>query len=207
MISYSGEYIFPPRPEIAFPREGLGMYESRGYACQVKKNGTCTLLVIGPSTMIAYDRHRKIQKAWKGPTQTMAQRIRDRLPSGWSALVGEALHSKVPGIRDVLYVFDVVALGGKVLDGTTFRERQKTIREMFKGGDDCGSHRDVGNGLWIAKNYIMGFDKLYSSVANNPEDEGLVVKNPDAKLVNPFKEGTNSSWQAKCRKATKNYSF
>jgi hypothetical protein len=206
-MSYSGEYMFPPRPEIAFPREGLGMYETMEYACQAKKNGTCTLLVIGPSSMTAYDRHGKIQKAWRGPTQTMAQRIRDRLPGGWSALVGEALHSKVPGIRDVLYVFDVIALGGKVLDGTTFKERQKVIRDMFKGGVDHLTHRDVGNGLWIAKNYIMGFDKLYSNIITNPEDEGLVVKNPNAKLVNPFKEGSNSNWQAKCRKPTKNYGF
>ena len=31
------------------------------------------------------------------------------LPGGYAALVCELMHSKVPGIRDTLYIFDVVA--------------------------------------------------------------------------------------------------
>lgn len=207
MFAYKGEYLFPPRPEAAFPPDSLSMYESNGYVCQAKKNGTCTLLVMTPSEIIAYDRHGSRQKMWKGPNKDMTSGLRERLPIGYSAIVGETLHSKVPGIRDVFYIFDIVAVQGQLLLGKTFRDRQKIIRDVFKGGKDYQTHRDIGGGIWVAKNFIAGFSALYSKIIVNPEDEGLVVKHPDARLANMFKEGMNSSWQAKCRKPTKNYSF
>lgn len=205
-LTYSGGYMYPPRPEIAVPIGSIGMYEQRGWIAQAKKNGTCTLLVVGPDGMVPYDRHGQVQKLWRGPPPAMERRIRSALPPGWSALVGEALHSKVPGIRDTLYLFDVLAVGGRTLTGTRLSERLDALKLMFPGGETTPTHRDLGDGLLVARSFKAGFRPLFDSIIGNPEDEGLVMKDPGATLSNPFKEGSNAGWQAKCRKPTKNYS-
>ena len=206
-MKYSGEYLWPPRPSNSFPSAMINSYEQAGYVAQAKKNGTCTLLVLDPKgNTTAYDRHHQIQKAWKPPIN-LTDRIRRMLPSGHAALVCELLHSKVPGIRDTLYIFDVVAIGNEILEGTTFRERHKILSPIFKHENMTETHYDHGGGLLYARTFAKGHLSLYNSIIKNPEDEGIVVKNPDVKLSSLFREGTNDGWQAKCRRPTKNYSF
>lgn len=205
-MKYTGEYLWPPRPSNSFPSAMINSYEQAGFVAQAKKNGTCTLLAINPYDAVAYDRHHQIQKAWKPPIILM-ERIRRMLPSGHAALVCELLHSKVPGIRNTLYIFDVVAIGSEVLEGTTFRERHKILSPIFKNDNLKETHYDHGDGLWYARTFSKGHLALYNSIIKNPEDEGIVVKNPDVKLSSLLREGTNDGWQAKCRRPTKNYSF
>lgn len=208
-MRYEGQFIWPPRPADAFPSEMIESYEygRAGYVSQVKKNGTCTVYASDSAgNVTAWDRHGNVQRAWK-PKAALIERIRDFMPDGAFALEGELMHNKVPGIRDTLYVFDILALRGDTLSGTTFRERYEILKALVPGGQLMPTHRDMGSGLWIARTFLTGHSKLYHDVIKQPENEGIVVKQPGAKLSNMLREGLDNGWQAKCRKPTKNYSY
>ena len=204
MSSYSGGYLWPPRPSDAFPCESLSSLEREGiWGMQAKKNGTCTLLAWDGSRLTVFDRHQKVQ-AWMMPDET-----RDAFSFSGKpfALAAELIHNKVKGVRNKVYVFDIMAHDGITLVGTKFKDRMSLLRTLYPGGTIEPTHRDMGGGAWIARTFTDGFAAFYESIVPNPMDEGVVLKRLNAPLCNLYREGANGSWQQKCRKPTKNYRF
>jgi hypothetical protein len=58
----------------------------------------------------------------------------------------------------------------------------------------------------VVDEFRMGFEKLFN-LLDSVEDEGLVLKDPNGKLEFCRNEHANTSWQRKCRRATKNYGY
>lgn len=206
MVAYNGGYLWPPRPENKIPSAVLGNYEKTHW-CQFKKNGTCNVLIIAPDkTFKTWTRHKEAHKNWTCDQQTI-QPILD-VSKGWTVFVTEVLHSKVPGIRDTQYIFDILVYDGNFLFGKTFAERQALISNLFEKAyiGETISHYIVSDNIWVAKNHTSGFKEMFDNISN-PEDEGLVLKNPKAKLDLCNKQSSNNGWQLKCRKIHKNYSF
>jgi len=211
-MEYSSfRYLWPPRPEKAIPREMLGFYANRGWVAQCKMNGTCSVLAISPERQIfAMNRHEDEHKLWQPKPAHLQDFV--KLPGkGWYVFVAELLHSKVPGIRDVNYVHDILVADGVQLAGTRFDQRQERLSWLLlnrKRGKsrEMLTHWEITPTLWLAKNYVNGFGDLFDRL-DRPEHEGLVLKNPAGTLSMCLREGDNSGWQVKCRRPHKNYSF
>jgi hypothetical protein len=202
----SYQYLFPPRPEKAIPTGLLPFYAKKKWIGQYKKNGTCNILVMTPEyKFIAMNRHGEEHKAW-APTELSTAPFK-LLEPGWYVFVSEVLNNKVPGIRDTQYVFDLLVYKGVYLVGSTLSSRLSILHDMFSAHfiAETYSHYVITPNVWLAKTITSGFLKKFEAI-ENPEDEGLVLKNPEAELEHCMK-GANNGWQVKCRKPHKNFSF
>jgi hypothetical protein len=169
--------------------------------------------------VVAMQRTNKAHILWS-PSDHTANPFRDLKGHGWYVFVAELLHSKVAaekqrqatgsesGLRDINYINDILVADGTTLTGTTFEHRQQMLADMFGASrlpvSQTGSHYVIDRHTWLARNHRSGFRRLFAGLSS-PEDEGLVLKMATAKLAPCLKEGSNSSWQIKIRKPTKNY--
>lgn len=214
-------YLWPPRPDNAIPDNMLHFYEKRGWVGQMKKNGTNTVLFVSPDKeIITKTRHNGDHKAWK-QNQSKALDVFTTLPGdGWYVINCELLHNKTSLVKDTLYIFDIMVADGELLVGKTFLERMEILRDLFGIVDDENvvslsdtSHYVINAHVWLAKTIEGGFKNIMR-IANQqkpesgaPVDEGIVLKNPKARLAMPGRAKSNSDWQVKCRIAHKNYNF
>ena len=202
------DYLLPPRPEKAVPPSSLDFYEKNGWAGQIKKNGSCTVLGISPEKIIhSWNRHSEEHRAWKADWKNPAMLPFLELPEKWFVFEPELLHNKVKDLRDTLYLFDILVADSEFLLGTTWPERQALIHSLFPntipGG--LGYILVPGSNLWIAEP-IHEFRKVFDSL-DQDEDEGIVLKDQSAKMTFCLRESSNSFWQVKCRKSKKNICF
>lgn len=217
-------YLWPPRPSKAIGATMLNFYEKRNWVGQYKKNGTCTVLYVTPEKeIIAKTRHNDDHKRWE-PTDKSTGVFKDLPGEGWYVFVVEVMHSKCKDVKDTVYIFDMLVNDGVDLVGTTFMERQDMLHEIFEikhEDDDTNvvemfenqSHYVLSPNVWLAKLINGNFKQTMRVVSNEapeegaPENEGLVLKNPNAKLEPESRQASNGGWQVKCRIPHKNYSF
>ena len=201
-------YLFPPRPEDAISPQMLTMMERRGFHAQIKKNGTCNVLAVSPDKQIvARSRHKDTHKLWT-PNPAKLAAFTSLPGKGWYVFVCELMHSKVPGIRDINYVHDVLVHNGDYLVGTKQIDRYARLCSIF-GTDKLEqtySHYGLDEHTWIARQFIEGFKALYDSLGE-AQDEGLVLKDPNAPLQLCTRAGSNNKGMLKSRKGHKNYTF
>lgn len=201
------QYLYPPRPNNAIPVNLLNTYERKGWVGQFKKNGTCNVTFVTPEReIIVMTRHNTKHKAWS-PTIASSQFFKDLPGNGWYVFVSEMLHSKTPTIKDTHYIFDILVADGEQLVGKTFAERMELLATFIpEGAEETKSHYVVNKNVWIAKILQQDFETFFKDIVN-PEDEGLVLKDPNAKLRLCFKQNANSNWMVKSRKSHSNYGF
>lgn len=151
-------------------------------------------------------------KRWS-PTPHSSRIFKQIEGEGWFVFAAELLHSKTPLIKDTNYVFDILVDNGEYLVGKTFAERQVRLREIFLTlavgtPAEYESHFVIDENLWLAKTHPAGsnFKAMFARLEKS-EDEGLVLKNPNAKLELCYRETANRGWQVKCRKEHANYQF
>jgi len=208
MIFNSYQYLWPPRPVNPIPDILLKYYEDKGWIAQYKKNGTCTVLYVNPAKeIIAKTRHKTNHKAWS-PSQEFSDQFKNLPGDGWYVFTGELLHSKTPNIKDTIYLFDLLVDDSEYLVGYTLKERIARLHSLFpkRARAINNGHYVADSKLWIANSIKSNFNKVYKSLSL-AEDEGLVLKDPHARLHLCINEHANEAWQIKCRKPTKNYSF
>lgn len=199
-------YLWPPRPETAVPSNLLGFYENLGWVAQVKKNGTCNVIAVSPEgEIIAMNRHQEPHKLW-APTEASSAAFTNLPGNGWFVFVAELLHSKVAGgPRDTNYVFDLLVADGEYLVGKTFAERATMLDAIFPETiGETTSHRVITPNTWVARIHKGPFLPLFEGLTA-AEDEGIVLKNPNAELEYCFKQSSNNGWQVKNRRQHKNY--
>lgn len=202
------EYLWPPRPENAIAADMLSFYEKRRWISQFKCNGTCSVIAVSPDRkLVCKTRHHTDHKLWS-PSEQSSAIFRNLPGNGWNVFVAELMHSKVPGLRDINYINDILVADGERLDGTTFSDRQEILRKLFLNGDEeeTISHYVLDDNAWLAKNHTAGFSTLFSGI-DKPEHEGLVLKNPKSVLLPCIKPTANAGWSVKLRRPTKNYAF
>ena len=206
MISYNEfNVLSPPRAEKSVPSTMLSVYENLNWWAQYKKNGTYNVIYVSPEKkVVAKTRHLDDHKAWGWSKET--KEPFEALPGkGWYVLCAELLHSKVPGIRDVNYLHDVLVYDGEYLLGQTYAQRYQKLQGLFlKAATEkvqTDSHWQLSQNLWLARNHKKGFKKIFDAMID-PEDEGIVLKDPNAVLGS-----ASNRWSVKCRRPMKNYSF
>ena len=198
-------FLYPPRPENAIIPDHLSMFNSMGYSAEYKKNGTCSVIEYDDGSLTAWTRHNTQHKLWRPDINSPSLRKLKTLKED-TLLVGELLHSKGVGHTDTLYLFDILKVNGVPLIGKSLSFRRDVLLNLWEVKGEDYSHYFVDDRLWIAKPFFSGFKQAFDSITKI-EDEGLVLKDPNAILMPCFKDGSNSGWQVKCRKPTKNYSF
>lgn len=187
------KFLYPPRPEKAIPPDLINYYQSKGWIAQIKKNGTCCVIYVNEKGIPTFwNRHKELQKAWVAP-EFIVDYFK-QFPD--SFIVAELLHNKSPNVKNTLYIFDILRYKGKDLLGTTYSERMHLINSEFPAGKN----------IILAECYTENFEELFKSLSEDI-DEGLVFKNPKARLKPAFKKGSNADWQVKVRKKSKNYGF
>jgi hypothetical protein len=202
-------FLYPPRPENAIMKMALSAYDARKWHAQIKKNGTNNVIAVSPEKeLICMTRHGVPHKQW-APTTESAEPFKALPGKGWYVFVAELMNNKTPDIKDINYVNDVLVADGEYLVGVTFSERQLLIESLFNvhAGESAESHWIAHPNLWVAKSFKgVNFRTLFEEL-HKPEDEGLVIKNPNAKLLLCNTQSANSGWMVKIRKKTKNYGF
>jgi hypothetical protein len=184
-------FLYPPRPEKAITPTLISFYERRGWVAQVKKNGTCSLASTNDGDTTFYTRHNEQHKAW-----TPTEEIINALNRPNTTFIFELLHSKGGGVRNTAYVFDVLVLDGKSLEGVSLKDRLDMLPNLVPQSE----------GVKIVENHTKNLEGLYRSLTS-PLDEGIVLKDPKALLNSCQRDSLNSQWQVKCRRGMKNYSF
>lgn len=205
---YTSGYLFPPRPEKKVPQGMLSFYERLGWWAQKKKNGTCTVIFVDGKDVTFKTRHPEDNNGNHKLWTPLPEHIKTfQAPAGKRFVyVAELLHSKVSGgPKNQLYLFDYIVENGEQMVGKTFKERMSALDNRWKDKSDEGDQFRVNEYVSLARNYTSGFAKLFANL--KPEDEGLVLKSPTAKLLPAFKGDSNAAWQVKCRIPHKNYSF
>lgn len=213
-------YLWPPRPEQAQAATLLHTYEREGWWAQAKLNGQCLPLAIGPRIgniprqVLARTRHGDVESSKWTPGARIDALAASLPGDGWYVLVGEALYTN--GLRDTLYLHDVLVDDGDYLVGVTMADRQERLADLlgwpfvgpFVVGEVSGpwSHAEIMPGIWLARNHLTGFRWLWD---HRPflHVEGLVLKDPNAPLRLCASEKANSAGLAKCRYTTKTLSF
>lgn len=202
------KYLWPPRPDNAIPDNMLSLYDDLGWVSQVKKNGTCSVIAVSPERkIVAMNRHMEPHKLWS-PTPASSAAFQNLPGTGWYVFVGELLHSKVAGgPRDTNYVFDILVADGEYLVGKTLADRLAILDNLFpKSISETTSHRVITPNTWVAKTHTIPARELFQGLRAD-EDEGIVLKNPNATLGYCLRKTSNTDWQVKCRRPHKNFGF
>ena len=197
-------FMKPPRPENAIPFDSIQTFESRGWWGQVKKNGTCSIIIVSPDgELTGYNRHGEIHKAWKFTDKSAKFFRKAAQPDGDTTFVAELLNNKVSDMRDINYVHDILRDNGRVLYDRSYAYRYNRVREIFDpfATDETEDYYILDPNTWVAKNMTTGFVDRAKHL-DRPEDEGLVFKNPKS-VFSPHNKG----WAVKYRKPTKNFGF
>lgn len=221
MSEYTGQFLYPPRPDKAIPPGMMHLYEQRGWLAQVKKNGTNNIIAVPPdrSALLTWNRHNEPHKLWT-PTAASSAAFLALPGDKWWVFVAELMHSKVAdGERDTNYLHDVLVADGEYLVGTAYADRKNRLLSSFKlDGETPDAYRLKGNNnTFILKSFYGGQDglsfkdrfKALQAEAGEGAvaDEGLVLKDPGARLRYAVSEKANVHGQVKARLTHKNFSF
>lgn len=192
-----------PRADNAVDKTMLRMYEKMGWWAQLKMNGTYSVITVRDGIVVeTHNRRCEPHKAWK-LTEDSAMIWRE-VPDGEWVFCAELMHSKVPGIRDTHYIHDVVVANGKPLLGTKYRERYQMLVDTFVDADSVEKqyYWELDSNTWLAAVHAPEHNdfKAMFEALSRPEEEGLVLKDPNGVL----KMKDNNGWTVKCRRPTKN---
>jgi hypothetical protein len=165
------------------------------------------VIAVSPSKeIITMNRHQEAHKAWQ-PTGAVMDAFRALPGDGWYVFVAELLHSKVEGLRNVNYIFDLLVDNGDYLVSSTFMDRQARLSALFPHHvSETFSHYVIDKHTWLAKIITSDFLAVWQGL-DAPEDEGIVLKDATARLAMCSRPTANANWQVKCRKPHKNFSF
>ena len=202
------KFLYPPRPVKKVLPSLLGFYEKRGYWAQIKKNGTCSILGVGPHGEIyTMGRHAEPHKSWK-PSEESLKPFMGRANGKWRVYVVEAMDAKTVNIKDSIYIHDIIVDKGVILEGSTFAERQELLQNIFPVRREGGMGYDkITDKVWLATIIKSSFKMVFDSIIFPKVNEGLVLKDPNAKLKPMWRENTNTGWQVKCRHPHENYGY
>jgi hypothetical protein len=207
-------YIFPPRPKTAIPFADAPRYADGRWQAQLKLNGTRNLIAVSPDGEVDFwNRHKERHRAWTPPTW-IADEVRARFACGkWTVLDSELLHSKHASVKDTLYLFGALVLGGQHLVGETYEACYAgLVGACGAVGPDVpgygGYVAEAGRGLWLAR--MIPPDRwpdAWDVASRSPVAEGLVLKRVKARLEPGRAENNNGTWMIRCRKASKSFAF
>lgn len=203
----SFRYLFPNRPEQAVPISNLVKYEvTNDYIAEPKLNGSCCLIFIGDNKYKIYNRHRE-QMRTKISIDTIDKL---KLSNKYWVWQGEYMNkSKLldgVNINHQFVLHDCLVADGNILTGKNVLERYEYIKQLgFKKGSTY--LENITDQLKAVKTFDKNFSDIFHSMNKDTALEGLVLKNRNITMMNPYNQLTNGYSSLKFRKAEKNYRY
>jgi|GEM_PF-1793120 len=198
----SSIYFYPNRPTLIppdpiNPANPLPDYinsleESGRYVGELKWNGDNAL--INTSTMSFMNRHKEAFRRYI-PSEELLEEL-----SKWPKdciLNAELLHNKTVNIKHTLIVHCIMAWNGRPLIGKTWGDSRKLLEE------NCPSN---GRLVKISEVFQSGFWNRFQQ-ADGSTVEGIILKDPNGKLIFSTTPPKDVSWMLKIRKSCKKYPF
>jgi ATP-dependent DNA ligase len=205
--------LYPPRARTALhPRE---LRSLAGYVAQFKYNDIRTLVHLLPGGEVVL-RTRQLEPHRE---YALTPRMRGWLqaleldPDTHHVLDGGVLRKFSVRGEQPLVLWDILVHEGRHLVGQRYRDRYALLKAA------CGNPRQletdtgleaglrVRGVLWLAPWHTRGFAELFSRALGADFLEGLMLKDPGARLEPGTKEENNTRWQLKVRKPTLTYPF
>ncbi|RKZ12569.1 hypothetical protein DRQ50_11745 [bacterium] len=223
------QYIFPPRPKDAIPRDQTQILGDMGWLAQLKFNDTrCLIKLLPNGESELWSRHAEKIRSYTCPEwlQDQIKELRDQLGldrNKYHLLDGGLLDQKHRAIKDTIVIWDILVRDSKHLLGTTYQERYQSIlapEDVPWYWSQHGMHRlgtsytpnifhpeyhpaTIWPDLW---EMIDTINKEYKNICG-PLLEGLVFKNPQGILGMGITEKNNSNWLMRSRVTTGRHTF
>jgi hypothetical protein len=211
-VDYNGEFLYPPRAENRFRERMLPDYDKGTYIAQVKMNGSATSVTISEDYVVAKERHGTLFSV--PPTFNFKAMHRGK---GTMCVCGEFMNKSKKDAQGIAFkgfvIWDLTAINGKILLGSTIEERMKLVNELYPTKDviefDGIPFLETTEieGIYKAINFTSDFARIYEVLTKIDMIEGLVLKRKNGRLDMMTGEKNNSGWALKVRKPTKNYEF
>lgn len=223
------QYLYPPRSSSAIPPSETAIFGELGWIAQLKYNDSHALIKYTSTGDIElWNRHGEKFRTYHCPDHLKAelQHIGELLgveKTKTTILDGGLLDQKHKHIKDVIVLWDILALNDEHLLGTTYTERHKQLSELTNGPWFCSvPNAELNFGRIITENTFVPvsytsehWDDLWDIVNTANESftncgpllEGLVFKDPAGILEMGYKENNNSSWIVRSRVHTARHRF
>jgi ATP-dependent DNA ligase len=123
------------------------------------------------------------------PSQELSESMGQLGLEGYNVLDGELRHAKVKGVKHKIVLFDVFVFQNQLLADKPFSCRRGLLEKLI-----------YADNIEIAQQYRCDFRNLFEFVTQEPEIEGLVLKNKTGYLDFGLKSGVLSKWMWKVRR-------
>jgi len=225
------QYIYPPRPDQAIPRDQTEFLGEMGWLAQLKYNDSrCLVKFLPNGETELWNRHGERFRDYTCPDWLHEQladlrKALDLSPNGYHLLDGGLLDKKHRAIKDTIVIWDILVKDSEHLLGTSYLSRYNSIAQKaetpwyykdYKLGLTWTLSTSLPNILlpeiwphqtWPALwDMIHEINKPFENICG-PLIEGLVFKDPNGELGMGFTEKNNSSWVMRSRVATGRHAF
>ena len=195
-------YFYPNRPTLmpADPanifspqRAYIDSLEDTGlYVAELKMNGDNTLVYTDTDTW--WNRHHEHLKYQ--PTPEVIDEMHKVFPKG-CIVNAETLNRCTVNIKNRIVVHCLMAYKGQLLLGKTWGDSRKILEDMdFSGCEHVVLSQTHTKGFW---------DLFMQAWQMDASCEGIILKNPNGRLVFSTKPVPDVSWMIKIRKPSKKY--
>jgi ATP-dependent DNA ligase len=197
------KFFYPEKPRLLHVDQPFfeELNNNPQWISEPKFNGNRLQLHHLPSGAFQFwNRHGKLLDYTPSP-ELKADLERLNLEGYW-LFDGELRHHKVKGVRHRVVLYDLFICRGDLLCSLPFQDRRGVLETLFHYyGPDTGENLD------LAVQYDQGFRERFQSYTDDPEIEGLVIKNLAGRLQLGRNRAVDSSWMWKVRKPNNSYRF
>lgn len=230
------QYIFPPRPTEAIPRDQTEFLGEYGWTAQLKYNDSRCLVKYLPGGEIQlWNRHGERFRDYTAPDWLLEQlnSLREELgldKDSHHLLDGGLIDKKHRAIKDTIAIWDILVRDSQHLLGTTYQERYNSIHQAAETPWHWQTYKlgltwdKTPNILlpenWPHQTWISLWEMIDEINApftiGKPNDpnykispliEGLVFKDPNGELEMGIREKNNSAWIMRSRVQTGRHLF
>jgi ATP-dependent DNA ligase len=194
------KYFWPERAGLLHKDQPMfeTLSQDGNWIAEPKYNGSRLQLHHLPDgTWEFWNRHG--QKMSFSPSPEILQDLNGLKLEGYWLLDGELRHNKVKGVRQQIAFYDVFIANGELLANKIFIDRRLLLEEIFKNSG--------GDSLILVPQFVGNFKEKFDSYKDDPEIEGLVIKNLKGKLNLGRTSSPKSTWQWKVRKPNNSVRF
>jgi ATP-dependent DNA ligase len=187
-------YFYPERPRMISSDGNFFdlLSKKQEVVAEKKYNGIRLQLHSMPDGSFQFWNRHNVRLQYL-PSQELSESMGELGLEGYNVLDGELRHGKVKGVKHKIVLFDVFIFENQLLVDKPFSYRRGLLEKLI-----------YADNLQLAQQYRDNFRGLFEFVTQEPEIEGLVLKNKTGHLDLGFKSGTLSKWMWKVRRPSKN---